>query len=448
MIEAVFPTKLDFKGHFGYRLDEFVDLLEPSSEARFWQYKAAQIRPIFDVLKSFPEGEEYDSMRQTMRKAVSLGERCTHCGERVRFNVVGDKFVAASECKEAGGLKPYEHLIHVPSGKIVFANDLRPLIAIPDDDCVSRGGTFGMKVLGQRAENRGLAIVFVGNTCPAVVKDGGELHVGVGFPKTQRVGVIDTSWWWYSAMDHEFFLQRCSARGFDPEDFENFSVDVKPGVYAFTNELADTHADEMVFSKIRKVDVEPPVIVIDGVDDAKSLMDSQFWQGVTHREQAFTGRLADMFFTIGSGYDWINGGLRAVNGRDDDDEPYCVNLKDRKGTRTDDRIPLLPDVAVPDLYPPSWEWTGKLGIAPANIDPYWLASGMMFLKTVLGQPVKPIGWVRRTDEQLQRQIELSQAIFGASLDLLCEIADERDLWADGKLERVFDELVEAFTPAA
>ncbi|MNL39952.1 hypothetical protein D3C87_1622620 [compost metagenome] len=191
-----------------------------------------------------------------------------------------------------------------------------------------------------------------------------------------------------------------------------------------------------MLSRIRKIDAPRPVLSAEGVDTATTLKDSRFWKLVERRLSFSRGGISlfgDIFCVLGGGLDWINGGLRSVSGRDDDPS-YGGKLEERKGTRSDERIPLLPESGVGVIYPMSWGYPGKLGIAPLNIDPYWLAAGMMFAKTALAYPIKPLGEERMSQEQREKQVDTDRAILVASLDLLCEIAEVRGLWESGRLE--------------
>lgn len=456
MTELKFPTKFSTRGHFGCQIEDVIDISAETKENRFLTYQMSTARMGFDLLAKLEaehskQGgippEEWEELRESLGEIISFAPECSHCGQSVDTDVKDDAFVPRYECSEPGGMKPYDVLLDIPSGKIVFANDLRSLVVIEDADVNTR---FGQKMQTKSAADAGMVMVFTGNSCPSVVKIGDELHVGISLPKKGRLGTIVTDLWWYSAMDHDFFLLRCEAEGVSPDDFRDFVVDVEPGVYAFSDELADTHADKVVLSKIRKTDAPRPVLADEGVDTATTLKDSRFWKLVERRLSFSRGGISlfgDIFCVLGGGLDWINGGLRSVSGRDDDPS-YGGKLEERKGTRSDDRIPLLPESGVGVIYPMSWGYPGKLGIAPLNIDPYWLAAGMMFAKTALAYPIKPLGEERMSEEQRQKQVETDRAILAASLDLLCEIAEVRGLWESGRLEAVFAELAAVFPEKA
>ena len=53
-----------------------------------------------------------------------------------------------------------------------------------------------------------------------------------------------------------------------------------------------------------------------------------------------------------------------------------------------------------------------------------------------------------SNEQERKEVELNRAILVASLDLLCELADARGLWENGRLEAAFAELGAMFPEKA
>ena len=444
MAEA-FPNKIDFLGHRGYQPGEVLDLeTAPRHLRAYWNDRLSNMKDIVELSGDIPEGTEGDDLRGILQRIHEIGVsggQCGHCGEGIRLRVRGDVLLADSECSEAGGLKPYEVLVGIPSGKIVFANDLRNLVVV--DSGGSLNEPRGQKELTLSAASVGLALVFVGNTDPRVIRDGETLLVGSGI-KGDRLGSISTGLWWYSAMDHDFFVDRCAAAGVRPEDDDYFVVDVEPGVYAFSDEFANHHESGVVFSRVRKVDAEAPVVVIDGLDTASTLAESRFWRDVS-KHSPIGNYLVSAFTTLGFGLDWVNGGLRDVSGGRKDG-PRCL-VEGRVGDNIVDGIPELPGFSASSIYPIDWSYPGKLGAVPDDINLYWLAAGMMFLKSAVSSPVTVIGSSRLSKEKADEASENVQAIFVACQDYLCELATKRGLWADGSLRRAFGELSEALGEA-
>jgi hypothetical protein len=445
MIELQFPTKFSAKGHFGCDIDAVIDIATETKE----NHQMFTTKRTFEVvMKVMAENvnkgnliaRECEEVFASIADRICLYPECEDCGQKVVADVRDGCFVPRFACSEAGGMKSYDVLLNVPSGKIVFANDLRSLVVI---DRANVNTQFGKKMQTKAAASAGMVMVFTGDTSPSVVRDLDGLKVGIGLPKKKRLGTISTRLWWYTAMDHDHFLSRCEAEGVSSEEYEYFVIDVEPGVYAFSDEIADLDATRVVLSKIRKTNAPPPVISMEGLDAATVLEDSRFWKTIKGRVSVSPemSPLGDVFCCTGDGLKWVNGCLRSVSGRNNS-PAYGGNLESRKGMRSDERIPQLLGDGVGVIYPMSWNYPGKLGIVPMDIDPYWLAAGMMFAKTALSYPIKPFVSKSMTDEEKQQTAELNRAIVVASLDLLCEIAEIRGLWEGGRLEEIFAEIAQ------
>ena len=89
----------------------------------------------------------------------------------------------------------------------------------------------------------------------------------------------------------------------------------------------------------------------------------------------------------------------------------------------------------------SWTYD-KIGTAPTNIDLYWLAGGMMFAKSVLASDFDVIGPYK--GEVKARVLETVRRVLIAGLDVLCEIAEVRGLRENGKLDKAFSEITQAW----
>ena len=68
----------------------------------------------------------------------------------------------------------------------------------------------------------------------------------------------------------------------------------------------------------------------------------------------------------------------------------------------------------------SWGYPGKLGIAPLDIDPWWLATGLIFAKTAMAQP--SVLFKDHGHDPAEQQAILRQSFW-----LLGDIAVERGL---------------------
>lgn len=372
---------------------------------------------------------------------AEVWETCSECGETVTLTVEGDALVAKSACVYAGGMPAYEVLLDVPSGTLVFANDLRDLTEVEDDADLNTA--FGQKAFTEGHAADGLALVFVGNTCPSVFKKGAEILVGDGGRRKRTFGSICTDLWWYSAMDKDLFLARCEAAGLSPEAFDVFEVEVPAGVYAVTDEMVrDRHARGVVYSRIRKTDAARPRLrARSGSSD--TLADSLFWAAVNKKSIGMSrdAMLCEILTVLGNGYGWHNGNLRSLSTRGGS-KPHRVDFKKVDAPRDAGFVPELPNFSVgfsgtSSLYPMGWTYD-KLGTAPTGIDLYWLAGGMMFAKSVLASDFDVIGPYR--GEVKVRVLETVRQVLIAGLDVLCEIAEVRGVRKDGSLDSAFAEI--------
>lgn len=447
MTLSAFPTKLVTKGHFGRKPEDVVDLSVETDENRNLIYATQglglrhRLTASLDLTNQLADTPQNLELTRMLAEELAVLEEytrieCSDCGISLRVALSGDQIIPEFECSEAGGMRPFSVSLAVPSGKIAFANDLRELVVVERMDVNTLQGRKRQTI---EAAGAGLVMISVGNTCPSVIRSGSGFEIGIGFPKEQRLGSICTDLWWYCAMDWDFLVSRCEAKGISPEDVVDFTVDVEPGVYSFSDEIAKSEAGRVVFSRVSKVNDGAPSIRLSGVDAATTMSESQFWKTVTGRSN-FVRRgmsvLGDIFCVSGGGLDWVEGGLRSVSGRDDD-APYTASLRGRTSERDDPRVPLLPQKSIGAIYPMSLDYPGKIGVVPADINVYWLAAAMVFAKSALAYPVVTIG--AKSSEISTKQSDEVRAVLVASLDLLHEIAEVRGLWESGRLQQALDE---------
>lgn len=252
-------THIQFNGHCGFDLDTILDLTAtPAStdekwRLRYWTdvFSSAErlIALITDMTAignaatstaSAKDSEEITAMLADLAAKPVAQHQCGECGGSVQFHLDGTTLIAHSTCSEPGGLAPYHVTIDVPSGVLVFANDLRAMTQVEDRYDVNK--TIGQKQLTMAYAAQGLAHIFVGNTCPGVYQTPDGLAVMTPAYDEEATddllpgkdyGSICTDLWWYSAMDKDLFDARCAALDLTPEDFDVFEVPVPPGSYAF-----------------------------------------------------------------------------------------------------------------------------------------------------------------------------------------------------------------------
>lgn len=368
--------------------------------------------------------------------AMTSLDRCGCCGASIGLqykSMTDDKVVlqARAACAYPDGVPPYDLMLGVPSGKIVFANDLRELVAVGDDSG-ELNSQAGQKQFSEAFIRAGLVYVFVGNSCPSVQRDGDGLKVGSFYLENEEeltdeeyeaaeaamdalsLGSICTDLWAYNAMDYDYFHERMKRCGIDPNEFRShFVVEVPPGVYAFSDEFADTHA-ATVFSRIRRIEgAEYPTIDPGDIESHERFADSHAAKSVlTKKAHRPTGlwQLEDMLCSLGMGYDWTDGFLRRGTRRED--EPFAQSIKDyRKATDYDlAQIVHFTRFPVKSIYSMSNSYGGhNIQMIPECVDVWWLTLAAMFAKTALAHPAAFDRPPRQGDNELQRAQESARS---------------------------------------
>lgn len=428
--------KIDFNGHCGREPGVAVPLTDLPSYYAFEIERAVEREERWLALLS-----EHKTDIELRDIGITPEIRCSECGKRVYLKRDGDIMRAEIVCDYPGGMPAYSVLLNVPSGKIVFANDLRDLVDVDDPD-ESVNSKLGCKLTTQAYEKAGMVHISVGNTCPGVFREpDGSLTVACRYIDEEdpmmtdeeyqrldaeldktRVASICTDLWWYCAMDYDHYVARCAATGTSLKENAIDIVEVEPGVYEFTDEMPNRDAPgETVFSRITKSDKAAPVLESEE-GEAATFSESRVMRAIEKVRHMWPGTasLEYMFCTLGNGYDWLGGHLRNQAGRDDE-EPYdrLTPTWKPKHIFDDSAIPVFP--SAPDsIYPMSWQYPGKLGIAPLNIDPWWLATGLIFAKTVLANPQCFYSRERADNAE-------NEKIMRASYAYLCDIVVERGI---------------------
>lgn len=149
--------------------------------------------------------------------------------------------------------------VDVPSGTLVFANDLRKVFTKDEQDKIEKyyGHNRLSSFLGLKNESTAYAIHnmffgYVGNRATEVVKDSDdnlivsdpydyaefyEFDEDFSFEENDDFnyqGSICTDLWWFCAMDLDFLKAKSSENGFKLDSIDHFLVDVEPGKYRLT----------------------------------------------------------------------------------------------------------------------------------------------------------------------------------------------------------------------
>lgn len=241
--------EVDFNGHFLEKsrpsyTEHLKSRLRLESSMHLMREPAATLRKII--------------ARETFEPfAFELGfslETCGECGAHLHATFDGKTVRVAEPCACPEGMPEFSMEIDIPSGKMVFANDLRRFYSDPPHDrprgvgLTGSGYDLGTNV-GTREESlvwaaAGMGYGYVGNSCPGIYKmgpnhfvigrDGYELrddgdvetpHAG------KRIGTICTDLWWYSIGDDDYL----KTKGYKPNKTYDRIVTVTPGRFRITH---------------------------------------------------------------------------------------------------------------------------------------------------------------------------------------------------------------------
>lgn len=211
-------------------------------------------------------------------------QRCAMCDGSGKRKVVGDKVVATEPCSIPDGITTTITLA-VRSGKLVVADDLRPIYDWSEGPCTASYNTaLGQAQAVQAMAALGCAYGPVGNSCPKLFRTGPDTYViaraeyddgdEITSPlaAAEQLVSITTNLWAYSLADYDGWVARGEAWiAEDPKDHAERRkrvewlqskvatiIDFPPGVYEFTHHTGekdfDHYADgDVVFAHIRKI---------------------------------------------------------------------------------------------------------------------------------------------------------------------------------------------------
>lgn len=150
-------------------------------------------------------------------------DRCTECGQPILLETDGHVIRVQGKCDYPNGYPKWTVEVDVPSGKLVFNDDLREWFReaetatedVERKTHVSFSQSVGMHRCAELYSQDGLMTGFCGNTCPSVFRETDSpdtLWIGNAaydektdeeqpVPGTERVAGISTALWWFSAAD-------------------------------------------------------------------------------------------------------------------------------------------------------------------------------------------------------------------------------------------------------
>lgn len=210
---------------------------------------------------------------------------CFVCGNTAKLSLKNDiytnimssdsrlaRFPAYQPCQYPNGLNEYTNVLSVPSGRLMFANDLRCLFPnqdrLSDAYIVDKSGYYndinsdvGM-MYNQEFWNRlGLIYVQVGNTSPDIIqnKETGYVFAAINHTckKNEDVcGHISTELWAICGIDYNLMKNLCEQHNIDFEKLskECIEVLVEPGEYTIRSFNAARNACKNNFFEVVKVE--------------------------------------------------------------------------------------------------------------------------------------------------------------------------------------------------
>mgnify|MGYP007008282863 CR=1 FL=1 len=442
-----------------------------------------------------------------MKVINSYGFRvtCPECGERVKLELRDGVLVPETECAFPGGLRKYSASLNVPSGRIVFANDLRALVDLdPGRQYADIGTSVGTREYTGIHAEKGLILMSAGNTSPDIIQhqDGSVSVVSLAFDQNTDefvvpvgdtiVGDISTSLWWFSAMDHDAFLAACRRTNLAPETFDASIVTVDPGLWEFTSlfnlinsnpddfdDTAEERAEERaedgdgdeeerlgilpatVIASAKRIGSALPVVAHDNSEPSQ-ITDTHFWKTwlAASEEQPARSYIDEFLCSTlcgrGHGYSWRHGKPSKQSGYADTGYLRSEKRKLADVAEADglfNRIPPLSpglmlrninaDIAREALRR---KYTG----APAKIRKLDGSYGIfdMPLHVDVHWLAAAMVLYRTLLDEPQHLCDETATfhmeqhhLVSRGLDLLCEIASRRELW--GRLDGLFPEMKDA-----
>ena len=198
-------------------------------------------KPEFKTLPQEEQDEWNEKFNKSFSEKIEEDDRLRHEATlQARRDAVG---------------KSFELKLNVPSGKIVFANDLRSLFPEldKDQDYSIRDETKSMLYTSNYYAPHGLIQVFISNTSPRINQNGNTFIINPfaewdeetderispeGFTK---IGYICTDLWWWSAMDYDHYVALSESLDEEQKEFLNKWIvvaNVDPGVYTINSTMS------------------------------------------------------------------------------------------------------------------------------------------------------------------------------------------------------------------
>jgi len=237
-------TDIQFRGHFCERHMS----KESREELSIYIEGCAHLSVLLAHLQMLKDDIHtgYDSFVGTELDGGYSG--CDCCGKRLKFKVIktkkGLRLRSTTKCRYPDGYPEFKVKLKVPSGEILLFNDLRG--RYEDEKMHSMrcdlNTTPGDAKYTREFAKRGLATIFVGNTCPGVHQvNRKRLLVGTskGGERAKTIGSICTDLWRFCAVDRAGFENQIgkTVDTFEKEYHDSgrwpdvVRAKVRPGIY-------------------------------------------------------------------------------------------------------------------------------------------------------------------------------------------------------------------------
>lgn len=168
---------------------------------------------------------------------------CYDCGHEFIVETDGKVARLDTDCPYPNGHPEFSVIAYVPSGKLVFANDMRHLFPEVNDD-FDVNQLQGIIQTTESYANAGMFHTFVSNTCPGIYQESPtKINIGndawdedenvIDAVGGKEVGGICTDLWWFSAADYNDVVLRGGLKNVLNNNCTTI-VNVKPGTYKMT----------------------------------------------------------------------------------------------------------------------------------------------------------------------------------------------------------------------
>ncbi len=164
--------------------------------------------------------------------------KCAICGEEPSITFYEDRIEVEDNHFDVG---PFSVDIEFPTGVMLFDDDMRWYGDAHERDINT---TIGTKQYSEDCAKQGMMHFFVGNSCPAVWREGDTIYVGSlsDADDYKRIGSICTDLWWASFVDEGILTDKLAASSvikakeyIESARKKGGAIKVAPGTYRCTS---------------------------------------------------------------------------------------------------------------------------------------------------------------------------------------------------------------------